>query len=419
MLRLILLSVLLPSFSFAGQAPKKIASAPFKIKWGLQSDCERELGTPLRERMADDFSYPDEHSFYREISLNPDYSLLPATIRDSQTIRAGTSSPASAGDAFSQAGLRLDVDQKANLLILSQKKEKLFQWEFSEPISEVRFVPDTIAKRDRRAPGSGYLSVVGWSQTRYYRLRLFDRKVSRISEEEYRDAVSVWWADGTLPEAKDIRPKPLHQSLHYENQRLTIEFFESEGRKTVSIPATPALLEETGLQINWDRLLKNETYRSRMIEAFGALTVRRPARLPIDDPEQQYREAFRLAHLGEPRKGSTLLREALGELAEALIVSIQGPLRMKYRFDPGEYPQVLLRMAVQALHDDANLRTQFAASLSEHVSGMIASAAGEDSDHPEGPVGFVLSPGGLGPLFGITVAADAFEQQEFISIHRN
>jgi hypothetical protein len=183
-----------------------------------------------------------------------------------------------------------------------------------EPLAEVRFVSDKLLRigDDDR---SGYLSLIGWTTTRYFRINYF--KPEEIGIEDFEEAIhSEWTSQGEVPPI-DIHP-----------QRLNIRFDEQTGDLLYNHLKYSAQDIQFKIEvifatvIDWPmdskRYATDSAYAKSMRQLFNSKTIRAPANMLSGDSQFAFFDPLRMNYLGLSPSKDNLLREALGAVATTI-----------------------------------------------------------------------------------------------------
>ena len=220
-----------------------------------------------------------------------------------------------------------------------------------EPVSEIRFTSDQTLQIDNSVR-NGYLSIIGWSQVRYYRLQ--DEVLTPISVKTFEAAVPQKWKErGFISPEVDIRPDRLGGDF---------EIRETTYRFRFSVPGY--------IEQDWDtdcetmmKLVNITDYdcsswegRVKEWKRFNVVArdIRQTMQVPVQNDNRDHWDFYLLAQMSEHPPAAGWIHRALGLFAESLVTAdlddevIELPL----------FPRPFYRLAFAAMTSNSSVYEQ-------------------------------------------------------------
>lgn len=353
MLAGILLAVQVTESSAAVRARRR--PAPHKTV----PNCADDLA-PLNSHVAQKIKFGGEKQFNLELSLSDSYYGYNGSPLNETFQGANGRFTHGRGVALYSGGLRLNAGN-GEIEVTRKDGTVVLRVPAIEPIAQMYFVSDKKLKNDEKSFDNmdeyktGFLSVVGWTTTRYYRVEMATAREIPASE---------------APDTESLRPSRVYAGFgeHGEDKKygfamspagaggMVIHYYGSDSE----------IFEAAGLEFDPKRFFDDEYYQG-LKKKFNSLAYRSADNLPFAHEEGINFDALRMGHRYGKQREPSLVREALGELAKALVEATKNDCAegIKNISSPG-YPDLLLRLASKALLADGGLRNQFASLINAH-----------------------------------------------------
>ncbi len=230
-----------------------------------------------------------------------------------------------------------------------------------EPLSEILFVSDRKLEIGSSAQ-DGFLGLVGWTRTRYFRIESFT--AHEIQRQNFEAAIADRWTSKRRLPPGDVRPQQLYARFGIHEGRQSLSVSRGSSTHLAYGPNIPAVFEAAQMSIDLNRYYRDDDYRENTVwPLFNHEIFYLPENLRFDGSVDWYLEAMKMSRLGEYEPEIPLVRLAMGAIANSLAgfgdLAARQPQRPTGLNLFGNVPSMFVRLAIIELKNNGQVRKDF------------------------------------------------------------